>query len=247
MQKRYNIKWRENDIIKLRKTVKNFNAKIARVIKKNPELAKFQPKKITVKELRENITTRQDFNRNINRYRRYSRKGSEAPIQSKSGMNVSRWQKKETEIMTSIENRYKNKIKKQFPPSPEKGTMGAHKERNTEPTEINFEKRSRKSFDDLFRRLEKHLKSSYNDEQNELYKSNYLKALKNEMFDIKGAKKLYDKLSEIDADFFVENFYNDPKLQIDFIYDQEYRKKAFSALRKNWNKALYEQRILQND
>ena len=65
MAKRYRIKWRLQDRKTLARTVKNFNAKITRLEKKHPELKEFLPEKISVKDLKNNIETRQDFNREL--------------------------------------------------------------------------------------------------------------------------------------------------------------------------------------
>lgn len=45
MPKQYNIKWRKSDREKISKTVRKFNAKITRTLKKHPEFAPYLPEK----------------------------------------------------------------------------------------------------------------------------------------------------------------------------------------------------------
>ena len=100
---RYNkIQWRDSDEQELRRVVKNFNAKLARLEKKNPSEAKYLPKfakteiinneefvtftdRLSVSQLKELIHTRQDLKRELNALRRFSKRGAEQIIQIKKG------------------------------------------------------------------------------------------------------------------------------------------------------------------
>lgn len=67
MARQSGIRWRESDLAELRRTVKNYNAKIARQRKKLIEAAeRYQasqlPPKASVRELRKAIETRQEYN-----------------------------------------------------------------------------------------------------------------------------------------------------------------------------------------
>lgn len=74
MSRRHNIKWQKSDSQDLSKAVKNFNAKISRLEKKNPELKNALPEKVSVRQLKELINTRQDLKREINSLKRFSKK-----------------------------------------------------------------------------------------------------------------------------------------------------------------------------
>lgn len=65
MPKEYKIKWRKNDIEKARRTIKNYNARIDYQIKKNPQNAEFYPEKIKLKEVKELVMTRKEFNKKL--------------------------------------------------------------------------------------------------------------------------------------------------------------------------------------
>ena len=95
MSKRYNIKWTEADNKELRRVVKNFNAKISRLEKKQPQNASKLPERVTVKEIKELIETRQDFKREINTLKRFSNKGAEKIVDvpdSKYNLKATKWQ-----------------------------------------------------------------------------------------------------------------------------------------------------------
>ena len=80
MGRQYNIKWSEADEKELKRVVRNYNAKINRLAKKNPKMKNALPDKLSsrdVTELKNLIVTRKDFNRELNSLKRFSNKGSE--------------------------------------------------------------------------------------------------------------------------------------------------------------------------
>ena len=72
MSKYHKIRWQDSDLNELEKAVKNFNAKISRISKKNPQLSKMLPEKMEVANLKEIINTRQDLQREINALKRFT-------------------------------------------------------------------------------------------------------------------------------------------------------------------------------
>ena len=98
---------------------RNFNDKIRRLIRKNPENYNVLPQffnketeqfesKITVAGLKDLIETRQDYNRLINMLKRFSRKGAETIIEIPGNVYESRttkWQAVEMKRMATLVNR----------------------------------------------------------------------------------------------------------------------------------------------
>ena len=112
MPKQYNIRWRKDDSEQLRKAVKNYNAKIDRLAKKNPESASALPEKTSVRQMKELIDTRQDLNREINALRRFSKKGAETLVDvpdSEYNLKITKWQKNEMTRRVGIINRKRKK------------------------------------------------------------------------------------------------------------------------------------------
>ncbi len=184
MPREYNIRWRKADNADLSRTVKIFNAKITRLVNNgiSPEIL---PNKISVKEIRKQIRTRREFNRNINSLMRFSRRGAEDAVPLESGHTITKWQKREISIKLSSINSartYKRKIYSEAeallggkPLGVARGMMGDVRQENLLPKRLNINKI--KPGEEWFRtmkNLEEQLSSYRNDK---LYKDNYIKAI----------------------------------------------------------------------
>lgn len=108
MSKVSKIRWTESDQDDLRKAVKNFNAKITRLEKKYPDQKNALPERMSVKQIKDLITSRQDLKREINALRRFTVPGAEelvdVPI-SEYNMKMTKWQKNEMVRRAGIINR----------------------------------------------------------------------------------------------------------------------------------------------
>lgn len=117
MSRRYNIKWRDSDSSELRKAVKNFNAKLTRLEKKNPELKNALPDRVSVKQIKELIDTRQDLNRELNSLRRFTQKGSEEMVtipDSDYNLKTTKWQKEEMTRRIAVINRRRERRRQEL-------------------------------------------------------------------------------------------------------------------------------------
>ena len=106
------INWRESDTKELNRVVRNFNDKINRLIKKDPTLKNKLPEKVKASELKKNINTRRDLNRELNKLKRFSRRGAEELVDlpgSEYDLKITKWQRTEMKRMTSIVNRARKK------------------------------------------------------------------------------------------------------------------------------------------
>ena len=118
MSKQYNIKWREQDEKELRRVVRNFNDKLQRLVKENPENKNILPQfwneqtqqfesRITIQTLKGLIQTRADYNRQLNMLKRFGRRGAEEIIEAPTneyGARTTKWQKSEMARMAQIVN-----------------------------------------------------------------------------------------------------------------------------------------------
>lgn len=119
MPKQSNIKWRVQDEQELRRVARNFNDKLRRLVKENPQNKNILPQfynertdqfesRITIKTLKDMIGTRSDYNRTLNMLKRFSRKGAETIIEAPDneyGTKTTKWQRQETARLTAIVNR----------------------------------------------------------------------------------------------------------------------------------------------
>ena len=74
----------------INKTIKNFNQKIARLEKSEREL--ILPTKITKKELTEDVYNRSDLKRKLKELQRFSQRGVEETITTKTGIKLSKYE-----------------------------------------------------------------------------------------------------------------------------------------------------------
>lgn len=108
MSKYHKIKWTEQDTKEISRVVKNFNAKITRLSKKDPSIANLLPNKVTTKQFKELINTRQDLKRELNSLKRFSKKGAEKIVvipDTEYNLKTTNWQKVEMNRRVGIINR----------------------------------------------------------------------------------------------------------------------------------------------
>ena len=217
MLKNPNIKWRDSDNKKLAEEVRKFNAKRTRLIKKLPEMVDFLPEKLSVKELREQITTRKDFNREIKSIERFMIKGSEKPIISQTGIKTTEWEKKEIALKVRRINLQRKRELEQAAPSTEKGTMGSVRANNLQPKKFDIDKIKKSDWEKFVESVEKQSRANYQGEKMQKYKENYLRAILDNLGE--AGKELFEYVSRLDAAFIYNNYYDDPILQIGFTSD----------------------------
>lgn len=109
MPKSSKIRWRERDTQQLAKKVKNFNAKLTRLSKKNPALKEILPDRVSMKDLRGDITNRQEYNRVIKALSAFTEKGAEEVVTGKSGVTTTKWQLQQVRKAVALENRRRKK------------------------------------------------------------------------------------------------------------------------------------------
>lgn len=217
MQKRYNIKWRDTDEKELAKAVRKFNAKRTRLLKQVPELEEFLPPKASTKEIRKSVQSRRDLKNELNSLERFMRKGAEKPIVTKEGIKTTVYEKKEISIKVRAINQRRASELKKAAPSTEKGTMGTVRENNLKPKQYDIDKIKKSDWKKFVESVEKQSKDSYASDRYDRYKENFIKGLEN-AFGEKGSE-LIEIAKQIDAETLTQMYYDDPILQIDFIYD----------------------------
>lgn len=217
MQKRYNIKWRESDEKELAKAVRKFNAKRTRLLKQVPELEEFLPPKISTKAIKESVKTRRDFNNELNSIERFMRKGAEKPIITKEGVKTTAYEKKELQIKIRAINNRRMAERKKANVSTEKGTMGTIRANNLQPKQVNIDKVKKSDWNKFVESVEKQARDSYASDKYERYKENFLKGLENAFGE--SGNDLIELAKQIDPETLSQMYFDDPILQIDFIYD----------------------------
>ena len=200
------IKWREEDIKKLKKLVKDFNEKV------NSSVGK-QPKQIKYRDLVKNIRERSDYNRIYNKYSRYLKKGAS---EKHPKYNATRWEVNEFNIAKAQINRTKKREAKKLKPKTYIGTSPAESER-FKPITRGAE--SIENFDRYLKHLESQQSTAYNDRLNKQYALNYRAALLDQFGDNEVSNEIFNIMSSLGNDIVAQVIESSPFIQIEFVYD----------------------------
>ena len=95
--------------------------------------------------------------------------------------------------------------------------MGTIRENNLKPKQVDINKVKKSDWEKFKESVEKQARDSYFQDKYERYKENFMKGLEN-AFGEKG-KELQEIAEQIPAEQLTQMYYDDPILQIDFIYD----------------------------
>lgn len=214
------IKWRKQDLKKLSQYVGKFNAKITRELRKNPEAWEYYPAKISVKEIKAQIETREDYNRFIKSIDRAFKPGGFTPVENKEGTKTTKWMLNEINISNRFINRERQKIREKANPSYYTGTMGSVEANALKPRKFNFDKMNENSFNKYVESTRHQARSQYWNERIMKYKEDYLANIKKHFnMEDKKVKQLYELVKNIPADIMFFNYYADAELQINFFSD----------------------------
>lgn len=220
MPKTPKIRIRKQDKDKVKKTVRNFNAKIDRIVKKNPLLKNIVPNKITQAELL-NINNRRDFNNKLRSYSRFLKRGAQEIIKNDRGTATTKWQYNEALINIRTINRQRSKKLKQADYSVKKGNANQIDRNTLNPIKFNFAEKTPQEWDRFVRAAEKKASQSYSSEALKRYRENYIKAIyQNFDIDEKG-QQILDIINNTPPELLVEASYNSPILVISFPYGKE--------------------------
>ena len=225
MSKISKIRWRDSDTAELKRAVKNFNAKITRLTKKSPELVPLLPDKLSVKDLKNNITTRADFSREINSLGRFTKRGSEKVVKSSRGAQALKWDINEFNIKQRTENARRARKQKKLDEIEMKsrgkstglkrGEMGSINRNALNPSKKKFKNLSQKEWEKAKEAMNNLFDVKAQEQKKERFQQNYIKGLK----DMGYSDSLIKLVESKSPDEFVEIFNTDTEAQFDFIYD----------------------------
>jgi hypothetical protein len=224
------IKWRKSDEDKLNRAIRRFNSKIEREMKKHPENADILPEKIKKKEVKEQVQYRNDFNKLLKSTERFMKKDATKVIKNKEGVQTTKWEKKEIAIKVATINRERTRERKLAEMIPttsqgketglKRGEMGDTRTNELKPKQFDFNKiKSKKEWQMFIDSVDKQVSTTYKLHKMELFKENYIKALKIALPAY--ADEIIEVLKDIPAPTVVNTFYGEQEASIDFIYDPQ--------------------------
>lgn len=232
MPKQYRIKWRESDERELRRVLRNYNAKISRLEKKNPQTAKYLPKywddkkeeftnKLSVNQIKELINTRQDFKRELNALKRFSKKGAEEIVVmpgTDNNIKLTKWQRTEMRRRTPRINKRRQERLKHIEETEMTSMgeplgytkaqigMGRAERISFEPIEISTRTMDYRALNWKWRTIQHESKSDYFTETDYRLRENYIQGIKTH-YDYENVKDVINKIEEMPIDEFLNKFY----------------------------------------
>lgn len=232
MSQQYNIKWREQDEKELHRVVRNFNTKLRRLVKANPENKNILPQfynentdqfesRITVDTVKSLIETRSDYNRQIRMLKRFGRRGAETIIDAPNnvyGSKTTKWQRDETARMVGIVNRKRqerldrlntvemmNSQGKLGYTVGEMFGMGLASKNKLKPTKGFLASQSQADIKQKFRALMNESATNYHLNRDLILRENYIRTLA-ENYKATDIAPVVSKIREMDPDAFVLKF-----------------------------------------
>ena len=240
MSKTYNIRWKQSDNEDVRKSVKNFNAKITREQKKlqkqyelsgsaeeRRELKRKMsalPEKVSTKEIKNVIHTRQDLKRELNSLKRFTKqRGVEyvsVPDNVDSNMKMTKWQKTEMNRRIGVINRRRKERLETIKETPvtsrgektgyTKGDIGMGKadEVALRPMNAFTEKMTRNDLNKKFKAIRKESSDAYWKEKEVQLKKNVMNGIEANykgMFP-RETQMILDAIENMDFDEFYQRF-----------------------------------------
>lgn len=246
MSKQYKIRWRESDTQQLKRTVKNFNAKINRILKKNPEAISYLPQKITIKEAREMIETRADLNRLTHSLQRFSKRGAEKAVSSSRGAKATEWEVKEFNRKQATVNRKRKKELDKITAQEVKiggkttgqtrARMGSIKENDLHQMKKNFKNMTQKEWDLAMRSIDAQLNTTEQRKKRETMRENYIKGLREGGF-LDEHPELETYIRGVDLDTFYETVQTDETATFTFYKDPIEWQTRLDYIEATWQRA----------
>ena len=232
MPRQYNIKWRVEDERELRRVARNFNDKLRRLVKENPENKNILPQffnektqqfesRITVETLKSLIQTRQDFNRELNMLKRFSKRGAERIVEAPGneyGSRTTLWQRTEMRRMASIVNQKRQErldklgLVEVLSAEGSMGYtlgqmfgMGLASRNQLQPTKAFTPAQSQTDLKQKLRMLQQESRSRYHQDRDEILRDNYTRELLRN-YDREDIQEVVDAIRKMPSDLFILKF-----------------------------------------
>lgn len=208
------------------------------------------PKKKTLRELKKNITTATDYNRELAGIKRIHRKNAFDIISNDKGAEITRYQLNETMRHVRQVNKEIRKQREWYESLDVtvKGKKQGIKNKDIPQTDkyryeekkFDFEKKTKKDLEKFFEMVDGMLDKGYRNRTDEQWIDNYKKSTFNKTSDedAKYIKKLMGKLTQKQI---IEVFYSDRNASINVYYEptDDYTEMV-DNVKETWEKAVYD-------
>jgi len=212
------MRWSDADAKEIARAVKNFNQKLVYQFKTSTDKRPFLPSKVTMKDLKSRITSRQDFHREINALSRFSKRGTTDIITTSGGVTMTKYALKEAKNLSRISNIKKTWERKVRGITIQAGNMLTANEIGLTPTKTkSIASKGAKDFEKFIVSMHKRLSADYFTTGYANYKKNYLQGITNELHD----NKLYNRIKAIPAEDLYAKTATNARMRIRFMYEPQ--------------------------
>ena len=249
MSKYHKINWRESDTRELARVVRNFNAKVNRLIKQNPQMENVLPEKVSVGQLKELINTRQDLKRELNSLKRFSKRGSEQIVEvpdTDYNLKITKWQRTEINRRVGIINRRRAKRLESLADleATSRGEslgykrsdigMGRATEVSLSPMNAFTRRMNQRDLKMKWQGILKESQSDYFTQKDFRLRNNYIKALE-QNFNVNDIQDVIDEIKSMDIDEFLLKFEEEGgTLELAYPPNQEQYEGYVNAIKSTW-------------
>lgn len=264
MSKYHKIRWSKNDEQELKKAVRNFNAKLRRLEKKDPlnynknTLPVFWDKKtesyterLTVGQMKELINTRQDLKRELNALHRFTKRGSEKIVEvatSDTTIKLTKWQhtemlrrvnfinKRRATRLKQIEETEVHHAGKPLGYTRKDLGMGKLEMQKFNPMNAFSEGMDKYDLKSRFRSILNQSQLDYFNAKDYQLRINFIKGMQ-ENYNPNDIKDVVDAIKNMPIEDFLKEFYKDPDaFTWDYPPNEEEYKQYLNQLKTTWLK-----------
>lgn len=205
-------------------------------------MSSIYPKKLDVNKVRQDITTRKDFNNLMSSLDRFSKRGAEKIVSMENVENnirTTQWQFDEMKRMEKTINRerkkYKEWVDKYDKYSDLKGNaMGSIDSNNFKPVNITTNKMTQTDFNKKFESFNKESGSRYWENREEAMKDSYIKGIR-QNYREEDVEDLIEYIENMDSKEFYEKYLQAGQDFEYLYYDSEEQYQAYlTQLRATW-------------
>lgn len=212
------IRWRPQDIKTLQTRVRVFNTTLTK-LGKDEILKPYLPARISVQELRDRITTRAEFNREINALKRFN-KSTAIPVRTEGGVQTTKWELADISRRIRLINRQRAKERALLPVNPAtQGLLISDIEASLSPRKQSARKVPYDAWENYRQKIIQQSRADYAQLRRDIYRENYFSAIYNEFGE--KADVIYDIIKDLDGDQIYFAYRENPLLTIRFVYTEE--------------------------
>lgn len=246
MSKQYKMRWRDSDVQELERAINNFNQKLYRTKKKNPEAAAYLPDRAKKSDIIKSIGSRADFKKIITSLKSFSKRGAEKPVKIKGLKPITKWQKQEFNKLKRRDALAKKKELERLKDKEIKvgGTptgytrlqMGTIRENQLQPYNKKATELTKHEFDKAYNMLRKRFDASARAERIKTMKDNYIKGLRDSGI-LGRDPELETIINDIDDDEFLDTVINDETGSFEFYSSPEEVEVRTEYIHNTWTQA----------